>query len=144
MKQVGVNFSAWACMAAPTRGWECPTFMTPIPPAKSIYSRPSTSRIRAPLAESTYMEFRLACPGGMNRARAAGGDSRRLSGPAPELRFAAFRSSGARSRVPGQPELLHFPHHRRLADSQVAGHFPRRSAGGHGPFENAFLQNDHF
>ena len=62
MKQVWWNFSAWALMAATTLGWQWPMFMTPMPPAKSMYSRPSTSRTTAPRAEATCTGVRLETP----------------------------------------------------------------------------------
>src|SRR5690606_1995849 len=37
-------------MAATTLGWQWPTFKDPTPPAKSMYSRPSTSTTMAPRA----------------------------------------------------------------------------------------------
>jgi hypothetical protein len=53
MKQVWVNRSTWARTASTTRGAALPTLVTAMPEAKSIHSRPSTSRSPAPLALST-------------------------------------------------------------------------------------------
>ena len=52
MKQVWVNFSACSWMAWTTFGWEWPTFMTAMPPAKSMYSLPSMSQRSAPSPRS--------------------------------------------------------------------------------------------
>ena len=65
MKQVCVNLSAWALMAATTLGWLWPMFMTAMPPPKSMYSRPSTSRTIAPRADSTCTGVVLDTPAEM-------------------------------------------------------------------------------
>src|SRR5437773_2350291 len=50
--KVWVTLSTWARTASITCGWPWPTFITPIPPAKSMYRRPATSQSSAPLARS--------------------------------------------------------------------------------------------
>jgi len=65
MKQVWVNLSAWALMAATTLGWLWPTFITEMPPPKSMYSRPSTSRTIAPCADLTCTGVVLVTPAEM-------------------------------------------------------------------------------
>src|SRR5574341_159242 len=56
-------------MAARTLGWRWPTLLTPMPPAKSTYSRPSTSVSSAPSALAMNRGLRLATPRGMCRLR---------------------------------------------------------------------------
>src|SRR5919112_6606580 len=54
MKQVWVKRSTCSRTAATTRGAALPTLVTAMPEAKSIHSRPSTSRTMPPPALSTY------------------------------------------------------------------------------------------
>src|SRR6266702_5235439 len=58
-------------MAATTLGWEWPTFMTPMPPAKSMSSRPSTSIITAPRASLMKAGVAWDAPFGTWRSRSA-------------------------------------------------------------------------
>src|SRR3972149_4956292 len=56
-------------MASKTLGWRWPTLLTPMPPAKSMYSRPSTSVSSAPSAFAMNRGLRLDTPRGTCRWR---------------------------------------------------------------------------
>jgi len=55
VKSVCVKRSACSRIASTTRGFECPTFMHPTPPVKSMKVFPSTSVIVAPEASAMTM-----------------------------------------------------------------------------------------
>src|SRR5258708_10899794 len=63
--------SSWARTASMTRGWLWPTFMTPIPPAKSTNRRPLTSHSSEPLARSATRGWAVVMPRGTYLARSS-------------------------------------------------------------------------
>ena len=47
------SFAAWVVIASTTLGWAWPRIVVAMPPSRSVYSRPSTSRTVAPVPESS-------------------------------------------------------------------------------------------
>src|SRR5579872_1660922 len=63
-KEVWVVRSSCSFTASRTRGWLWPTFITPIPPTKSMYRRPLTSQSSEPLARSAVSGWAVLIPRG--------------------------------------------------------------------------------
>src|SRR3981081_1480376 len=69
--EVCVTRSTWLLTASMTRGLACPTFMTPMPPAKSMYRRPLTSQSSEPTARSATSGWAEVMPRGMYLERSS-------------------------------------------------------------------------
>src|SRR5688572_4344606 len=108
MKQVWLNRSSWAWVAATTSGWAWPMLITAMPEPMSISWLPSTSTRIAPSARSTKAGRIVPTPGGTAAVRRASISLDRGPGTSvTSLRSCVtMRRSVGAARTPGMTTLF--------------------------------------
>src|SRR6202165_5423570 len=121
--EVCVALSSCALTASMTRGCAWPTFITPIPPAKSTYLLPLTSQSSEPFARSAVIGCPVVMPRGTYFARSSASSASVVLCPTVTRPFKQIRSGpGGRGSLRG-----------RTAVAGAAGHGQRAWRRDHQP-----------